>query len=65
MWLLWVILMMKLPVKHSYFNCINVRNLKNEADSMLELAINRFNEKGQLKPSKIEPMYLKDFSFGN
>lgn len=50
-------------LKHCYFTYINVRNHKNEADSMLELAIEMFNNGDLSKPSKIEPLYLKDFSF--
>jgi tRNA threonylcarbamoyladenosine biosynthesis protein TsaB len=50
-------------LKHCYFTYINVRNHKSEADSMLELAIEMFNNGDLSNPSKIEPLYLKDFSF--
>lgn len=52
-------------LKHCYFTYINVRNHKSEADSMLELAVESFRNNGQVESKSIEPLYLKDFSFGN
>jgi tRNA threonylcarbamoyladenosine biosynthesis protein TsaB len=50
-------------LKHSYFTYINVKNLRSEADSMRELAIELFNNGDLSNSSEIEPLYLKDFSF--
>jgi len=52
-------------LKHCYFTSINVKNLRSEADSMLELAVESFRNNGQVESKSIEPLYLKDFSFGN
>jgi tRNA threonylcarbamoyladenosine biosynthesis protein TsaB len=46
-------------IKHSYFEYNNVKNLKSELDSMLELAENNLNN--AVNPEDIEPLYLKDF----
>lgn len=52
-------------LKHCYFTYINVRNLKSEADSMLELTIESLKNNVPVESKDIEPLYLKDFSFGN
>ncbi len=50
-------------IKHSYFEYINVKNLKNEQDSMLELAVTGINK--AVNPEDIEPLYMKDFAIKN
>jgi len=50
-------------LKHCYFTYINVKNLRSEADSMLELAHNGFSK--AIISEKVEPVYLKDFIVRN
>ena len=48
-------------VKHYYFKYINVKNLKNELDSMRELTFSAFSAGDLYNSDEIEPVYLKDF----
>lgn len=47
-------------IKHYYFEYINVKNLKNELDSMLELT--EMHADSAKESEEIEPLYIKDFS---
>ena len=47
-------------IKHYYFKYINVKNLKNELDSMLELTQKGYDS-GQAA-EEIEPLYIKNFN---
>jgi tRNA A37 threonylcarbamoyladenosine modification protein TsaB len=47
-------------IKHYYFEYINVKNLKSELDSMLELTQKHCDSAKEAE--EIEPLYLKDFS---
>ncbi len=49
-------------LKHCYFEYINVKNLKKEADSLAELAISRFRAGKVFDAEDVEPLYLKDFN---
>ncbi len=49
-------------IKHSYFNVINVENLKSEPESMLELTKKLFIRGKALEPTLVEPDYMKDFN---
>lgn len=44
-----------------YFSHIDVRDMKSEADSMIELSLLYYNEDKALRPDEIEPLYIKDF----
>lgn len=48
-------------IKHSYFEYINAKNLKSEADSVLELALEGFKNGKLFDAAEVEPLYLKDF----
>lgn len=48
-------------IKHPYFELINVKTMKSELDSMLELAESAFVKKLLVNPEDIEPIYIKDF----
>ena len=50
-------------LKHCYFEYINVKNLKNEADSFGSLAEEKFKCGELVDSAKAEPLYLKDFNF--
>ncbi|MBE2226027.1 MAG: tRNA (adenosine(37)-N6)-threonylcarbamoyltransferase complex dimerization subunit type 1 TsaB [Ignavibacteria bacterium] len=50
-------------LKHCYFEYINVKNLKNEADSFGKLAEEKFKCGELVDSAKVEPLYLKDFNF--
>jgi len=50
-------------LKHCYFEYINVKNLKNEADSFGKLAEEKFKCGELVDSAKAEPLYLKDFNF--
>lgn len=52
-------------IKHCYFEYINLKNSKSEADSMLNLALNAYEENNILESAEIEPMYLKEFTVKN
>jgi tRNA threonylcarbamoyladenosine biosynthesis protein TsaB len=45
----------------NYFEVLNVKELKPELDSMLELSIKHYNSGRLFPPEKIDPLYLKDF----
>ncbi|MGH2575621.1 MAG: tRNA threonylcarbamoyladenosine biosynthesis protein TsaB [Ignavibacteria bacterium] len=49
-------------LKHSYFDFINVKDLKSELDSMIELTISKFKEGNVFSPKDIKPVYIKEFS---
>src|SRR4030095_12693052 len=51
----------ELSIKHPYFEVINVKNIKNELDSMLELAKLAFEKNQLVNPADVEPVYIKDF----
>lgn len=44
-----------------YFSYINVKDLKSETDSMIELTLQYYKEGKVLDSGKIEPLYIKDF----
>lgn len=46
-------------IKHYYFEYINVRNLRNELDSMLELTQKNYDSGKAAE--EIEPLYMKNF----
>lgn len=48
-------------IKHCYFEYLNTKNMKSEADSMLELANESYSQGRMLKASEVEPLYIKDF----
>lgn len=48
-------------IKHCYFEYLNTKNMKSEADSMLELAKESYSQGRLLKASEVEPLYIKDF----
>jgi len=52
-------------IKHSYFDCINVKNIKSETDSMAELTLKSFKKNEIYDAEKAEPLYLKDFVIKN
>ena len=48
-------------IKLNYLDLLNVKDMKPETDSMLELSIKYYNEGRLYPPEKIEPLYIKDF----
>ncbi|MCI0448636.1 MAG: tRNA (adenosine(37)-N6)-threonylcarbamoyltransferase complex dimerization subunit type 1 TsaB [Chlorobi bacterium] len=48
-------------IKHCYFEAINVKNSKPEAESMSELALDYLRNKKVFDLEEVEPLYLKDF----
>jgi tRNA threonylcarbamoyladenosine biosynthesis protein TsaB len=44
-----------------YFSYINVKDLKSEIDSMIELSLRYYDENKARSPGEIEPLYIKDF----
>ncbi len=46
-----------------YFEILNIKNLKPELDSMIELIIEKYNAVKLYEPEIIEPVYMKDFAF--
>lgn len=48
-------------IKHCYFEYINTKNTKSEADAMLEYALNSFAEGKIFHAGEVEPLYIKDF----
>jgi tRNA threonylcarbamoyladenosine biosynthesis protein TsaB len=50
-------------LKHCYFVHINVKDLKNELDSIVEIAETAISEGRLIFPEDAEPLYLKDFNF--
>ncbi|MEO8514384.1 MAG: tRNA (adenosine(37)-N6)-threonylcarbamoyltransferase complex dimerization subunit type 1 TsaB [Ignavibacteria bacterium] len=50
-------------LKHCYFKYINIKNHKNELDSMSELAKREFEAGNLIDAGNVEPLYLKDFNF--
>lgn len=49
-------------IKLNYFNILNVRDMKPETDSMLELSIEYFKEGKLFSPDKVEPKYILEFA---
>jgi tRNA threonylcarbamoyladenosine biosynthesis protein TsaB len=48
-------------IKLNYLDLLNVKDMKPETDSMLELSIKYYNEGRLFTPDKIIPLYIKDF----
>lgn len=48
-------------IKHCYFRYINTKNMKSEADSMLELACKSYSANMLIEAGNVEPLYIKDF----
>lgn len=48
--------------KHSYFTCINLKDLRPESDTMLKLALEYFTNGLAMKPEEVEPLYMKNFT---
>ena len=49
-------------LKHSYFGYINIKDHKNELDSMIQLAKAGFTSGNMLDAGEVEPLYLKEFN---
>ncbi len=50
-------------IKHCYFKYINVKNHKNELNSMSNIALNEFRSGNLSDAGKVLPLYLKEFNF--
>lgn len=48
-------------IKHCYFEYLNTKNMKSEADSMLELACKCYSNNTLSEAENVEPVYIKDF----
>ena len=48
-------------IKHCYFEYLNTKNMKSEADSMLELVCKSYANDILAEAENVEPVYIKDF----
>lgn len=49
--------------KLGYFDTLDKRNINTELDSMVKLAIEKYNKSELYEPKKIKPVYMKEFIF--